>query len=280
MEVAEDLDDSEHTKLADSMKLDTKVGAGGLVKDGAKVKARLKVRNTGSRAGAEIVQLYVTRAGHSYKELRGFEKIFLEPGEEKTVEITLDDNAFKIFSEVKNCFVQIKGEYLIEVGASIKNIRLSTSILVDGQELTENVVPAKDEDKKSDSSETDTVCSFADAKLQANAEQIDGNQKAEAFATKLQANAEQIDGNQKAKAFAISDSLGDMATSSWRIRLLIKILTLGLVILNKGKSREDPAIKIAVAALVENPLESLISTSGGAITYKFAKRIVKWANKK
>ena len=57
--------------------------------DGAgKANVSLKVKNTGSRAGAEIVQLYVTRTGHSYKELRGFEKIFLEPGEEKTVEIT------------------------------------------------------------------------------------------------------------------------------------------------------------------------------------------------
>lgn len=216
--------------------------------DGAgKANVSLKVKNTGARAGAEIVQLYVTRAGHSYKELRGFEKIFLEPGEEKTVEITLDDNAFKIFSEAKNCFVQIKGAYLIEVGASIKDIRLSTSVEVDGEELTDN------------------VCSFANAKLQANAEEIDGNQQTKAFAPFA--------------TFTISDSLGDMAASSWRIRMLIKILTLGLVILNKGKSREDPAIKIAVAALVENPLESLISTSGGAITYKFAKRIVKWANK-
>ena len=227
--------------------------------DGAgKANVSLKVKNTGARAGAEIVQLYVTRAGHSYKELRGFEKIFLEPGEEKLVEITLDDNAFKIFSEAKNCFVQIKGDYLIEVGASIKDIRLSTSVEVDGEELTDNVI-AKDEGSKSASSETETVCSFANAKLQAKAEKVNDNTQTEAF--------------------AISDSLGDMAASSWRIRMLIKILTLGLVILNKGKSREDPAIKIAVAALVENPLESLISTSGGAITYKFAKRIVRWANK-
>ena len=159
------------------------------------------------------------------------------------------------------CIVQIKGEYLIEVGASIKDIRLSTSVAVDGEELAENVTPAK-QISEDDSTGAKTVCSFANTKLQANADQIDDNQKAKAFA-----------------AFTISDSLGDMATSSWRIRLLIKILTLGLVILNKGKSLEDPVIKIAVAALVENPLESLISTSGGAITYKFAKRIVKWANK-
>ena len=220
-------------------------------------KASLKVKNTGSRAGAEIVQLYVTRAGHSYKELRGFEKIFLEPGEEKTVEITLDDNAFKIFSEVKNCFVQIKGEYLIEVGASIKDIRLSTDVAVDGEELTDNVVAAKQVSDE-ESSGTKTVCSFANAKLQANAEQTDSNRQA--------------------RAFAISDSLGDMAKSSWRIRVVVKILTAGLVLMNKGKSREDPAVKIAISAILENPLESLISTSGGLITYKLANKFVKWAN--
>ena len=223
-------------------------GAGNL--DGAGLaKAVLKVRNTGTRAGAEIVQLYVTRTGHSYKELRGFEKVFLEAGEEKSVEIILDDNAFKIFSEVKNQFVQIKGDYIVEVGASIKDIRLSARVAVDGEELTAHLLA--EADSKSDSS-------FANAKLQAKAKQVSSNQEAEAF--------------------AISDSLGDMSAHSLRIRLLIKILTLGLIILNKGKSREDPVIKIAVAALTENPLESLISTSGGAITYKFAKRIVKWAN--
>ena len=210
--------------------------------DGAgQTKAVLKVKNTGSVVGAEIVQLYVTRTGHSYKELRGFEKVFLEAGEEKSVEIVLDDNAFKIFSEVKNQFVQIKGDYVIEVGANIKDIRLSASVTVDGEELTDNVVTA--DARSSDSSETDTVCSFADKAV-----------------------------------FNISDSLGDMSSHSLRIRLLIKIFTLALVIMNKGKSREDPVIKIAVAALTENPLESLISTSGGVISYKFAKRIVKWAN--
>ena len=204
-------------------------------------KVSLKVKNTGSVAGAEIVQLYVTRAGHAYKELRGFEKVFLEAGEEKSVEIVLDDNAFKIFSEVKNQFVQIKGDYVIEVGANIKDIRLSASVTVDGDELTDNVVTA--DARSSDSSETDTVCTCADKAV-----------------------------------FNISDSLGDMSAHSLRIRLLIKIFTLALVIMNKGKSREDPVIKIAVAALTENPLESLISTSGGVISYKFAKRIVKWAN--
>ena len=206
-------------------------------------KAVLKVKNTGSVAGAEIVQLYVTRVGHSYKELRGFEKVFLEAGEEKSVEIVLDDNAFKIFSEVKNQFVQIKGDYVIEAGASIKDIRLSESVAVDGEELTDNVVVAE-RVSDSDRSATETVCSFAYKAV-----------------------------------FNISDSLGDMSAHSLRIRLLIKIFTLALVIMNKGKSREDPVIKIAVAALTENPLESLISTSGGVITYKFAKRIVKWANK-
>ena len=69
-----------------------------------------------------------------------------------------------------------------------------------------------------------------------------------------------------------------MAENSWKIRATVKILTAGLVIMNKGKSREDPAVKIALSAILENPLESLISTSGGLISYKMANRFVKWAN--
>lgn len=193
----------------------------------------VNIKNTGLRAGAEIVQVYITRKDESYRQLRGFEKVYLEPGEEKTVDILLDDNSFKVYSLQKDCFYQIKGEYLIEVGKSIKEICLSESVFIEDGDDFSSEIELKNKCDESSCCEN---------------------------------------------KFTISDSLGKMADSSIRVRFLLKILILGLIMMNKGKSREDPSVKISISAIKENPLESLISTSGGIISYKFAKRIVKWAN--
>ena len=83
----------------------------------------------------------------------------------------------------------------------------------------------------------------------------------------------------KKGSFTLSDSMGDMAKESGFVRGFLKILETVLVIMNKGKSKEDPAVKIAISAIKENPLESLISTSGGAITEKMARFLIKAANK-
>lgn len=79
--------------------------------------------------------------------------------------------------------------------------------------------------------------------------------------------------------FTLSDSLGDMAKESSFIRKILKVFELGVIIANKGKSKEDPSVKIVISAVKENPLESLISTSGGAISEKVASWLLKKANK-
>lgn len=80
------------------------------------------------------------------------------------------------------------------------------------------------------------------------------------------------------EGFSLSSPLGDMAKKSFRIRILMKILTTAIAFMSH-KSKEDPSVKIAIAAICENPLESLISTSGGMISENFARKIVKTANK-
>jgi len=76
----------------------------------------------------------------------------------------------------------------------------------------------------------------------------------------------------------MSSSLIDMSKDSFRIKVFLKVIKIALVIMNK-KPAEDPAVKIAIAAIEENPVESLISTSGGVISEKLARTLVKWANK-
>nr|MCR5189155.1 hypothetical protein [Treponema sp.] len=80
------------------------------------------------------------------------------------------------------------------------------------------------------------------------------------------------------EGFSLSSPLGDMAKKSFGIKMLMKILTTAIAFMSH-KSKEDPSVKIAIAAICENPLESLISTSGGMISEKIARKIVKIANK-
>lgn len=94
------------------------------------------VTNTGDRAGAEVVQLYVTppRGGvyRPERELRGFQRMMLEPGESRTVTFSLDDRSFSVWQE--GWRVQT-GEYLIRVGTSSSDLSLQATVCMDGEEL-------------------------------------------------------------------------------------------------------------------------------------------------
>jgi beta-glucosidase len=89
---------------------------------------RLKVKNTGARDGAEVVQLYV-HDGHSkidrpVHELKGFKRLKLKAGEEQTVEFKLDRAAFSYWSPEKKDWAAEPGTFEIQVGASSRDIRL------------------------------------------------------------------------------------------------------------------------------------------------------------
>lgn len=98
-----------------------------------------QVENTGDTAGSEISEVYVKNPGSDLfradKELRGFTKIFLKPGEKKQIEITLDDRAFSVYQNGE--FQVIGGRYEIQVGASLQDIRLSEKIEVTGTKMNE-----------------------------------------------------------------------------------------------------------------------------------------------
>ena len=97
------------------------------------------VKNTGTVAGAEISQLYVGKGDSPIyrptKELKGFSKVFLQPGEERQVTIPFDEYTFRTFSVLENCFKVEKGTYQIYIGASVADIRLTAWMDVDGEEI-------------------------------------------------------------------------------------------------------------------------------------------------
>ena len=97
--------------------------------------ATVTVTNTGDRAGAEVVQIYVGPNSQAVidrpaKELRGFTKVSLQPGESKTVEIAIDDHAYSFFNVATHAFQQVPGDYTVWAGTSSAALPLQATVTV------------------------------------------------------------------------------------------------------------------------------------------------------
>ena len=100
------------------------------------LRVSVRVTNVGCFPGGEVVQLYITPSrGGPYrptKELRGFKKVFLKPGESRTIVFSLDERAFSVWQDG---WCAIPGKYCLLVGASCRDIRLEAEVLVPGTPL-------------------------------------------------------------------------------------------------------------------------------------------------
>ena len=107
----------------------------------------LTVTNTGSVAGTEIVQLYVAKKNSELfrpaRELKGFARVTLAPGEKQRITIALDDKAFRFWNVKADRWEIEGGAYALLVGASVEDIRLCEEISVQG---TATVHPYEDVD--------------------------------------------------------------------------------------------------------------------------------------
>ena len=97
----------------------------------------MDVTNKGNRIGKEVVQLYVSpkdsKAIRPVRELRGFEKIELQPGETKTVSFTLDSRAFSYWNTELHDWYAESGDYEIQIGKSAQEILLREAVHVESE---------------------------------------------------------------------------------------------------------------------------------------------------
>ena len=97
-------------------------------KKGKVLTASFDIRNTGKVAGAEVAQLYihelVSSEDRPLKELKNFEKTFLQPGETKTVTFPITDENLSFFSAKQNKWVVEPGQFEVQIGSSSRDIRL------------------------------------------------------------------------------------------------------------------------------------------------------------
>lgn len=102
---------------------------------GDHVSGTVKVKNTGSRSGAEVVQVYVgnrtSQIEKPIKTLANFVKVSLVPGEEKTVSFELDQRAFSWYNPRKADWQVDNGQYDVLIGSSSTDIRLSDTVELD-----------------------------------------------------------------------------------------------------------------------------------------------------
>ncbi|KPA86149.1 putative glycoside hydrolase family 3 [Leptomonas pyrrhocoris] len=102
--------------------------------DNEAVHAEVTVTNTGKMAGSEVVQLYVRDVLSSIdrpaKELKGFEKVHLAPGESKTVKFTLDRRAFAYYDVARKDWVVEEGDFELLFGSSSRDVRGAVHVKV------------------------------------------------------------------------------------------------------------------------------------------------------
>lgn len=108
------------------------------IDDDSKINIRFKIKNIGNRAGAEIAQVYVSQENpvifKAEKELKGFEKVYLEPNEEKEVNIILDKRSFAYYNVEKKDWAVESGKYNILIGKSSRDIVLSEKIEINSDD--------------------------------------------------------------------------------------------------------------------------------------------------
>lgn len=121
---------------------DLEVAVSGSVEEGTlSVTVDVSVTNTGHQPGAEVVQLYVgdpeASVARPPRELKGFKKVRLQPGQTKRVSLHLDQRAFSFWSPASKRWAVEAGEFIMSVGHSSRDLPLTHSLYIDAPSLAE-----------------------------------------------------------------------------------------------------------------------------------------------
>ena len=209
------------------------------------------LKNTGDVAGSEISEVYVKNPDdntfRAKRELRGFAKTFLKPGEQKKVEILLDERAFSVYQ--KGEFQVIGGNYEIQVGASLQDIRLSEKLEIRGVEMEfplkgNTKVPLSEED-------FDTIYSYPRTDFS----------------------------HRKPGEFTTKNSLAQMQPYSRRAKGWIFMGRLLARLMYFPKSMEEPEVRMMLEGMLEGNIDSVCNQSGGIVKKKTIQKIVNSANR-
>lgn len=226
----------------------------GLKVEGRTVSAA--VTNTGLVPGAEVVQLYVAppRGGlhRPEKELKGFARIELQPGESRRVEFTLDDRSFSVYD---NGWKVPGGVYELLLASSSRDIRLKGTLVMDGE-----AVPAPE--------------------WQGGSwyETLDGAPSRQEW-EKVMGRPVPISPEPKKGQFTLDNTCLEMKDRSLVMKIQYKV-TEHIIAKSFGgkKDYSDPAFKMMMICAADCPLRASVINAGGSMTDALAQGLLEMAN--
>ncbi len=214
------------------------------------------IANIGSVPGAEVVQLYIASPQEGpyrpLRELKGFEKVFLQPGESKTVSFELDDRSFAVWLDGWRV---PGGVYGVELGASCEDVRLRGELAVEGE-----AVPAPAWQKGSWYENLRGRATGADFE--------------KLFGGPIQPEPEIRKGR-----FTMEMSTMEMKDKSPIMKSMFKATEKTIAKGFGGKADyDDPTFKMMVMSGADAPLRAAVISSGGAFPANVAEGMLELAN--
>lgn len=219
---------------------------------------KVTVKNTGNVTGAEVVQMYVSmkdsKIFRAIRELKGFTKVYLEPGESIEVELPFDDKTFRFFN-VKTKQWEIEGgTYFIQIAKNAHEVILEESIQLEG---TTKEYPYNKEQLKE--YYTGQIKDVSDASF----ETLLGHKIPES----------KWDRN---KPLGLNDTISQMYyAKSWLARMVIKILTR-----LKDDSIKKGTPNLNILFIYNMPFRGIAKMMGGAVSMSMVEAILEMVNGK
>lgn len=219
-------------------------------------KVTVQVQNTGKCTGAEVVQLYIAPPNSGIfrpvRELKGFERVELEPGESKTAEFALDDRSFAIWSEGWKI---PGGAYTVQICASSRDIRLEETVEISGEEMA---VPA----------------------WQAGSwyETLRSKPSREEW-EKLMNHPVPVIPEPKKGQYTMDSTCMEMKDHSFVMKIQYMV-TENIIAKGFGgkKDLSDPAYRMTLTCATDCPMRSVIISSGGTMSDSLAQGLLHMAN--
>lgn len=219
---------------------------------------RVRVENTGQRAGREVVQVYVENPDRgriqARRELRGFCKVHLDPGQSREVEIPLDDRAYAVYEPGRG-FVQVAGTYRVQLGRSVEDILMEKEVQVDGISL-----PGHDRESYPDF--------FQEGPLEVSQDTF-----RRLYGRPLSHFDRQGKGD-----YSLASTLNDMAKTSRMARLTRALVTRAIYRMFPNRRPEDPQVQMMIHGATTGPIDAVACQSGSRAIYRLVCLTVNLAN--
>lgn len=230
--------------------------------DSDELTVSFKVKNTGSVMGSEVAQLYVRDQESTIfrpeKELKGFKKVHLQPGEEVEVSLSLDKRAFAYYNTGISDWHVESGMFDILVGASCQDIRLESSVEVNGKEGV--VVP----DYRKNAPEYYAI--------DRNAKIISDTSFSVLLGRDIPDNTKKMRGE-----FTLNSTLEDVSVT-FVGKMLYKSILKNFMKMAQGTDTDETTIRMMEAIVRDMPVRSMVLMGGGALNFKMADGLLLMMN--